>query len=47
MVEKGVRFVCVVSGGGAADTEWDAHSDIEKNHLKMASLTDKPVMGLV
>ena len=29
MVEKGVRFVCVVSGGGAADTEWDAHSDIE------------------
>jgi len=47
MVEKGVRFVCVVSGGGAADTEWDAHSDIEKNHLKMASLTDKPVAGLI
>ena len=36
MVEKGVRFVCVVSGGGAADTEWDAHSDIEENHIKMA-----------
>ena len=32
LVEKGVRFVCVVSGGGAADTEWDAHSDIERNH---------------
>ena len=47
MVEKGVRFVCVVSGGGAADTEWDAHSDIEKNHIKMASMTDKPVAGLI
>lgn len=47
MVEKGVRFVCVVSGGGAAETEWDAHSDIEKNHIKMASMTDKPVAALV
>src|SRR5215467_1660306 len=47
MVEKGVRFVCVVSGGGAADTEWDAHSDIESNHIKMAGLTDKPVAGLI
>ena len=45
MVEKGVRFVCVVSGGGAADTEWDAHSNIETNHIKMASYTDKPVAG--
>jgi len=47
MIEKGVRFVCVVSGGGAAETEWDAHSDIEKNHIKMASMTDKPVAALV
>ena len=47
MVEKGVRFVCVVSGGGAANTEWDAHSDIEENHLKMAAKTDKPVAGLI
>jgi hypothetical protein len=47
MVEKGVRFVCVVSGGGAADTEWDAHSDIERNHIKMAAMTDKPVAGLI
>jgi hypothetical protein len=47
MVEKGVRFVCVVSGGGAAETEWDAHSDIERNHIKMAGLTDKPVAALI
>ncbi len=47
MVEKGVRFVCVVSGGGAADTEWDAHSNIESNHIKMASYTDRPVAALI
>jgi hypothetical protein len=47
MVEKGVRFVTVVSGGGAADTEWDAHSNIEGNHKKMASYTDKPVAALI
>src|SRR5919205_892517 len=47
MVEKGVRFICVVSGGGAADTEWDAHADIESNHIKMASFTDKPVAALI
>ena len=47
MVEKGVRFVCVVSGGGGAETEWDAHTDIEENHLRMASRTDKPVAALI
>src|SRR5258708_12790997 len=47
MVEKGVRFVCVVSGGGAANTEWDAHNDIEGNHLKMPSLTDNPLPGFI
>jgi uncharacterized protein (DUF1501 family) len=47
MVEKGVRFVCVVSGGGAANTEWDAHSDVEENHIRMASMTDKPVAALI
>jgi len=47
LVEKGVRFVCVVSGGGSADMEWDAHSDIEKNHIQMASWTDRPVAALV
>ena len=47
MVENGVRFVCVVAGGGAAETEWDAHADIEDNHLRMASWTDKPVAALI
>ncbi|HEU0122278.1 MAG TPA: DUF1501 domain-containing protein [Bryobacteraceae bacterium] len=47
LVEKGVRFVCVVAGGGGAETEWDAHSDIEKNHARMARLTDQPTAALV
>ena len=47
LVEKGVRFVCVVSGGGPGNLQWDAHSDIEENHLRMASETDKPVAALL
>ncbi|MDX1984710.1 MAG: DUF1501 domain-containing protein [Bryobacteraceae bacterium] len=47
LVERGVRFVCVVAGGGGAETEWDAHSDVEKNHHRMAALTDQPVAALV
>jgi hypothetical protein len=45
LVEKGVRFVVVVSGGGAQ--QWDAHTDIEKNHLRMAAGVDKPIAGLL
>jgi hypothetical protein len=49
MVEKGVRFVCVVSGGGPCGNkmQWDAHGDIEENHLRMASMTDQPVAALL
>ncbi|HYO79856.1 MAG TPA: DUF1501 domain-containing protein [Bryobacteraceae bacterium] len=47
LVEKGVRFVCVVSGGGPGNLQWDAHEDIEENHIRMAAQTDKPVAGLI
>jgi hypothetical protein len=47
LVEKGVRFVCVVSGGGPGNLQWDAHDDIEENHLRMAAQTDKPVAALL
>ncbi|MDA1315733.1 MAG: DUF1501 domain-containing protein [Acidobacteria bacterium] len=47
LVEQGVRFICVVSGGGPGNLQWDAHGDIEENHLRMASETDKPVAGLL
>lgn len=46
LVEKGVRFVTVVSGGPAI-SQWDAHDDIEENHLRMAVRTDKPIAGLL
>ena len=47
LVERGVRFVCVVSGGGPGNLQWDAHEDIEENHVRMAAQTDKPVAGLL
>ncbi len=47
LVEKGVRFVCVVSGGGPGNMQWDAHKDIEENHLRKASETDQPIAGLL
>jgi uncharacterized protein (DUF1501 family) len=46
LVEKGVRVVVVVSGGPAI-SQWDAHDDIEENHLRMAAHTDKPIAGLL
>src|SRR5437870_9713871 len=47
LVEKGVRFVCVVSGGGPGNLQWDAHEDIEENHLRMAAHTDQPIAALL
>ena len=47
LVENGVRFICVVSGGGPGNMQWDAHSDIEENHQRKAAETDKPVAGLL
>ena len=43
LVEKGVRFVCPVSGGGTGNLQWDAHDDIEENHLRMSAQTDRPM----
>jgi uncharacterized protein (DUF1501 family) len=47
LVERGVRVVCVVSGGGPGNLQWDAHEDIEENHLRMAAQSDKPAAGLL
>ncbi len=47
LVENGVRFVTVVSGGGTGNLMWDAHDDIEENHLRMAMHTDQPVAALI
>lgn len=48
LVERGVRFVQVVSGPANEDVRnWDAHNDLEKNHGAMAKMVDKPVAGLL
>jgi len=47
MVERGVRFVQIYSGGMENQRSWDGHSDIEGNHRQFAGETDKPVAGLL
>ena len=47
LIEKGVRFVCPVSGGGTGSLQWDAHEDIEENHLRMSAQTDQPIAALL
>jgi len=47
MVERGVRFIQVYSGGRNNDDNWDAHGDLVKNHTQHAGETDKPVAGLL
>lgn len=47
LVERGVRFIQIYSGGAHNDDNWDAHSDIMKNHNKHAGDTDKPIAGLL
>jgi hypothetical protein len=47
LVERGVRFIQIYSGGAHNDDNWDAHGDIAKNHNKHAGDTDKPIAGLL
>jgi hypothetical protein len=47
LVERGVRFIQVYSGGNHNDANWDAHGDLEKNHNYHAGNTDKPIAGLL
>src|SRR5208283_481575 len=47
LVERGVRFVQIYSGGMDNDLSWDGHSDIAKNHGGFAAETDQPIAGLL
>jgi hypothetical protein len=47
LVERGVRFILLFSGGGPVAVQWDAHDDIKGNHEKMCRWTDKPIAGLL
>ena len=45
MVERGVRFVQIYSGGMENARSWDGHGDIKKNHTQFAGETDQPIDG--
>jgi hypothetical protein len=47
LVERGVRFVQIYSGGSHNDANWDAHGDLVENHTLHAGETDKPIAGLL
>jgi hypothetical protein len=47
LVERGVRFVQIYSGGGPVSVQWDAHSNLVENHEKMCGMTDLPIAGLL
>lgn len=52
LVERGVRFIQVVSGHPEGISEndrrsWDAHNELDDNHGLMARMVDKPIAGLL
>jgi hypothetical protein len=47
LVERGVRFVQIYSGGNHNDNNWDAHGDLVFNHTHHAGATDQPVAALL
>jgi hypothetical protein len=47
LVERGVRFIQLYSGGAHNDDNWDAHGDLVYNHTRHAGGTDKPISGLI
>ncbi len=47
LIERGVRFVQLYSGGGHLEETWDAHESIEKNHGRHAAEVDQPIAALL
>lgn len=47
LVERGVRFIQLYSGGAHNDANWDAHGDLVANHTKHAGATDQPIAALL
>ncbi len=47
LVERGVRFVQIYSGGMENDLSWDGHNNIAKNHSGFAAETDQPIAALL
>ena len=47
LVERGVRFIQLYSGGAHNDSNWDAHGNLEQNHNFHAGNTDQPIAALI
>lgn len=47
LLEKGVRFVQLYSGGGHIEDTWDGHNDCITNHKLHAGETDQPIAALM
>ncbi len=47
LVERGVRFVQLYSGGAHNDDNWDAHGNLVLNHTRHAGRTDRPIAALL
>lgn len=47
LLEKGVRFIQLYSGGGHIEDTWDGHTDCIGNHKLHAGETDQPIAALM
>ena len=47
LLEKGVRFIQLYSGGGHIEDTWDGHNDCIGNHKLHAGETDQPIAALM
>ena len=47
LVERGVRFVQLYSGGGHQQQNWDAHNGVDENLKIHCPEVDKPIAGLL
>jgi hypothetical protein len=47
LVERGVRFIQIYSGGMENQRSWDGHLDIKGNHEQFAGETDQPIAALL
>lgn len=47
LLEKGVRFIQIYSGGGHIEDTWDGHNNCTENHKLHAGETDQPIAALI
>jgi hypothetical protein len=47
LIDKGVRFIQLYSGGGHIEDTWDGHTDCISNHKLHAGETDQPIAALI